>query len=341
MVYLDYNATTPLLPEARRAIDAAHEVAWANPASQHAHGREASAILERARADVAALVGRKPADVTFTSGATEADSWLLGSFDGRIVASAIEHPSVRDWATDLVRVDARGVVDLDALESAMDGAAIVSVMAANNETGVLQPIADVRAMTRARGVPLHVDATQLPGKVPFSVDADFVTLSAHKFGGPKGVGVLVGERPPPPLLRGGSQERGRRAGTVNVPGIAGMGAAARAAASIDPRERDRLEICLRALGARIVGDGAPRLPNTSLALFDVPGDLLAMALDLEGIAVSTGSACASGAHEPSFVLAAMELEGVPVRFSLGPDSDVGAVLDALPAIVARARASVS
>jgi cysteine desulfurase len=127
-----------------------------------------------------------------------------------------------------VRVDANGVLDLDGLSAALrEGAAIVSVMAANNETGVVQPIAEVRALTRARGIPLHVDATQLPGKVPFEIDADFITLSAHKFGGPKGVGVLVGGGPPPPLLRGGSQERGRRAGTVNVPGIAGMAAAAR------------------------------------------------------------------------------------------------------------------
>jgi cysteine desulfurase len=342
MSYLDHNATTPLLRGARDAIERASEEAWANPASAHAWGRHASAILEAARGDVAALVGRKPADVTFTSGATEANSWLLGSMKGRIVASAVEHPSVRDWATDLVRVDARGVLDLDAFAAALgDDVAIASVMAANNETGVIQPIVEVRALTQARGIPLHVDATQLPGKVPFDVEADFVTLTAHKFGGPKGVGVLVGERPPSPLLRGGSQERGRRAGTVNVPGIAGMGAAARVARerTIDPRERDRLETAVRALGGRVVGEGAPRLPNTSLVLFDVPGDLVVMALDLAGIGASTGSACSSGAHEPSFVLAAMGLEGVPVRFSLGWDSDVGAAIDALPRILEQLRAA--
>jgi cysteine desulfurase len=343
MLYLDHNATTPLLAEARRAMDDAHDGAWANPASAHSWGREASAMLERARADVAALVGRKPADVTFTSGATEANSWLLGSAKGRIVATAVEHPSVRDWATDLVRVDGRGVLDLDAFADALgDDVAIASVMAANNETGVMQPLTEVRALTRARGIPLHVDATQLPGKVPFQVDADFITLSAHKFGGPKGVGVLVGDRPPAPMLRGGSQERGRRAGTVNVPGIAGMGAAARIARErmIEPPARDRLEAAVRALGGRVVGEGAPRLPNTSLVLFDVPGDLVVMALDLAGIGASTGSACSSGAHEPSFVLAAMGLEGVPVRFSLGWDSDVVPVLDALPAVLERIRGTV-
>ncbi len=345
-VYLDYNATTPLVPEARRAMDRASDEAWANPASPHAWGRAASALLEEARADVAALVGRRPADVTFTSGATEANSWLLGSLAGRgrIVATTVEHPSVREWATDLVQVDARGVLDLDAFSDALDGGgvAIASVMAANNETGVMQPLAEVRALTAARGIALHVDATQLPAKVPFHVDADFVTLSAHKFGGPKGVGVLVGERPPAPMLRGGSQERGRRAGTVNVPGIAGMGAAARVARerTINPRERDRLEATLVTVGARIVGAGAPRLPNTSLALFDVPGELVVMALDLAGIGASTGSACSSGAHEPSFVLAAMGLEGVPVRFSLGWDSDVGRAIDALPGIVEKLRAAL-
>ena len=343
MLYLDHNATTPLVPDARRAMDDAHDGAWANPASAHAWGREASAILERARADVAALVGRKLADVTFTSGATEANSWLLSAVEGRVVATAVEHPSVRDWATDLVPVDARGVLDLDAFAEALgDDVAIASVMAANNETGVIQPIAEVRELTQARGIALHVDATQLPGKVPFQIDADFITLSAHKFGGPKGVGVLVGDRPPAPMLRGGSQERGRRAGTVNVPGIAGMGAAARVARerTIDPRERDRLEATVRALGGRVVGEGAPRLPNTSLVLFDVPGDLVVMALDLAGIGASTGSACSSGAHEPSFVLAAMGLEGVPVRFSLGWDTDVGAAIDVLPGILEKVRASL-
>lgn len=355
-LYLDHNATSPLLPEARAAFVDALDRAWGNPSSPHAAGREAASVLDRARRQVGTLVDRDPRSVVFTSGATEANSLalqgLVSSERPLRVVSAIEHPSVRAWGDLVVACLPNGQVDLVSLDRTLSEhpgrIAVVSIMAANNETGVVQPLVEVAACLREHGVPLHVDATQLPGRLPVRVPADLITLSAHKFGGPRGAGCLVVPAGLQPrmaaLLRGGPQERGLRGGTENVAACAGMGAAAAAAArhTLSPAPRDALEAACRALGAVILGADAPRLPNTVTALFDVPGDLLVMGLDLEGVAASTGSACSSGAAKPSHVVEAMGLSGVPLRLSTGWDtpSQIPEAVAALRAVVARTRAAV-
>ena len=325
----------------------ARATAWANPFSPHGPGRAAADALDRARAQVAALLGRPAAAVSFTGGATEANSWTLSRAPTperpEVLVSAVEHPSVRAWATGAIPVDARGVVQLDALDRLLRASAhrtaVVSVMLANNETGVVQPVAEVARVCAAHGVPFHCDASQAPGRIDVSgLPADWITLSAHKFGGPRGIGALVADQPPPALLRGGPQERGRRAGTPDVVAAVGMAAAAAELAElVDPGPRDALERACVRLGAEVLGAGAPRLPNTTAVLFDVPGEMVVIGLDLEGISVSTGSACSSGAAEPSHVLAAMGREGVPVRLSLGPDSDVDAAIAALERVLGRIR----
>lgn len=346
MHYLDHNATCPLLPAARAAMLDAADRLWANPSSPHRAGRDAAMAVDRARRQVAALVQRDARDVIFTSGATEANALALqGSRSAsrpQVWTSAVEHPSALAWADRRLPVDRRGVLDLEqlarALAEAGDQVAIVSVMAANNETGVLQPVAEIAPIVRQAGALFHCDATQLPGRLPVRLDADLITLSAHKMGGPRGVGALIGRPAPQPQLRGGPQERGRRAGTHNTPGIVGFGAAAEAVSAqppFEPSRRDRLEAACRALGATILGEGAPRLPNTLSALFQAPGELVVAALDLEGVAVSTGSACASGASEPSHVVEAMGFSGVPVRFSLGPDTEIEAAVEALELVLRR------
>ncbi len=343
MIYLDHNATTPLLPGAFEAMQPWFGVA-ANPFSAHGLGRAAAAAVDRARAQVAALAGWHREGVIFTSGATEANATALHF--GRWKVSAVEHPSVLAWSDHTVPVDAAGRVRLDVLgePGALDEFTGVSVMLANNETGVLQPIVEVAASTRRAHVLLHVDASQAPGRIPMRIDADLITISAHKFGGPQGVGALL-VRPGldvAPLLRGGPQERGFRAGTPNVAGIVGMGAAAAAIyAAMSATRRDRLERQLVALGGRVAGAGADRLPNTTCVAFDAveAGDLV-MALDLEGVAVSVGSACASGSPEPSHVLRAMGFPGSAVRFSLGP-STTDVEVDATAAAVARVLARVA
>ncbi len=301
-------------------------------------------VLDRARQQVGALVGRDPRQVFFTSGATESNAWALrGLGPGLVLTSAVEHPSVLAWADRIAPVDRRGVVDVAALRaqaaSLAGELAVISVMAANNETGVLQPIAEIAALARSLGVPFHCDATQLPGRLRMEIDADLITLSAHKFGGPRGVGALVTALELDPLLRGGPQERQRRAGTHNIPAIAGMGAAAAVLGAMDPGPRDALEATCRALGARILGEGAPRLPNTLSVLFGVPGDLVVMALDLEGVCASNGSACSSGAAADSHVLAAMGLSGIPVRFSVGADAEVGEVCRIIERVIKTMEAS--
>jgi cysteine desulfurase len=311
---------------------------WANPASPHAAGRAAAAIVDRARGQVAGWLGRDPREVVFTSGATEANALALGGLRTPerplVLASAVEHPSVRAHADLEIPVDARGVVDLEALDALLEEhaprLALVSVMAANNETGVLQPLEAVARRCRAHRVPLHSDATQVFGRMRMPLPAELVTLSAHKGGGPKGVGALATDRSLAPLLRGGPQNRGMRAGTLAVPLVAGMGAAAERAATLDSAPRDTLESTCMDLGARVLGAGAPRLPNTLAVRFGVPGDLLVMALDLAGVQASTGSACASGAPGRSHVMAAMGEAGVPVRFSFGDTQvDVAAVAEVL------------
>jgi cysteine desulfurase len=333
VIYLDHNATSPLRAAAKAAM-----LPWlgrpSNPFSAHAEGRAAAAAVDRARAQVAALAGWGREGVFFTSGATEANSTVLSR--GRWLVSAVEHPSVLAWGEGTLAVDSAGRVDLDRLPS-LDGFDGVSVMLANNETGVLQPLAPLAAWARAAGKLFHVDASQAPGRIALSVPADLVTLSAHKLGGPQGVGALL-VRPGlrfEPLLRGGPQERGRRAGTSNVAGIVGFGAAAGVASPMEPTLRDRLEGALIALGGRVAGAGAERLPNTTAVAFaGVDAADLVIALDLAGVAVSAGSACASGSPEPSHVLRAMGFVGSAVRYSLGPES-TAAEVDAAVAATAR------
>ena len=295
--------------------------------------------VDRARGQVAALLAWPQAGVIFTSGASESNATALCR--GQWAVSAAEHPSVRVWAAQLLPVDARGLVRLDAID-ALEGVDGVSVMLANNETGVVQPIAAVIARAHARGLLVHVDAAQAPGRVGLEAfaGADFVTLSSHKLGGPAGVGALAVQlgRTAAPLIRGAAQERGWRAGTHNVAGIVGFGAAAEEVAGAPLAEsslRDALEAGLLALGATIAGAGAPRLPNTCSAAFAgvLAPDFVA-ALDLAGVAASAGSACASGATTPSAVLAAMGFEGSAVRFSLGEPSTPAEVA-AILAVVAR------
>ncbi|HXN87775.1 MAG TPA: cysteine desulfurase family protein [Methylocella sp.] len=350
-VYLDWNATTPLRPEAREAMAAAWDH-LGNPSSVHAEGRQARRLVEDARAAVSGAVGALPRNVVFTSGGTEANALALtpglrraaGLPVERLVVSAIEHASVLAGgrfpaaATGTLGVTRSGLVDLSRLRTLLESGppALVSVMLANNETGAVQPVAEVAEIVHAAGGLLHVDAIQALGKITFdinTINADLVTLAAHKIGGPKGVGALVlaeGTAGFEPLLRGGGQERGHRAGTENVAGIAGFGAAAKAAiAALDheanrlERLRDRLESGLcQTPDAVVFAADAQRLPNTTL--FTVPGlraETAVIGFDLAGIAVSSGSACSSGKVQPSHVLEAMgvgpELAQGAVRLSLG------------------------
>jgi cysteine desulfurase len=364
-VYLDWNATTPLRAEAKEAMAAAWD-RCGNPSSVHAEGRQARKLIEEARASISAAVGALPRNVIFTSGGTEANALALmpGLHRGsglpvkRLVVSAIEHASVLAGgrffaeAISTVGVTSSGLVDLDRLRRILEGgpAALVSVMAANNETGAVQPVAEVAGMVHAAGGLLHVDAIQAFGKFPFdikAIGADLVTLSAHKIGGPKGAGALIldeGLLGFEPLLRGGGQELGHRAGTENVAGIAGFGAAARAAMGVLAEEparleglRNRLENGLRCTPDVIVFSAkVPRLSNTTL--FTVPGlraETAVIGFDLAGIAVSSGSACSSGKVQPSHVLQAMgfgpQLAQGAVRLSLGwstSDADIDRCLEA-------------
>jgi cysteine desulfurase len=329
LIYLDHNATTPLHPAVREAM-----LPWlgvpAHPMSAHALGRAAARAIDEARARVAALCGWHREGVFFTSGATEANATVLSRGGWHVAAT--EHPSVLTWATEVLPVDAEGRVTEVRGER-------VSVMLANNETGVVQRVA------RPPGGLLHVDASQAPGRVPVEVDADFVTLSAHKMGGPAGVGALLVRKGVAfePLLRGGPQERGKRAGTHAVAQIVGFGVAASVASPMSPASRDRLEAGLVALGGRVAGAGAERLPNTTCVGFEgVDAADLVVALDLAGIAASAGSACASGSPERSHVLRAMGFEGTAVRFSLGPTNtteEVDAALVATREALARLKGS--
>jgi cysteine desulfurase len=352
--YLDWNAAAPLRDEARAALQDALSVVG-NPSSVHAEGRSARRLVERAREQVAALVGAEPGNVFFTSGGTEANMAALTPTietaaqkrpRDRLLVSAIEHASVRAGgqfshdAIEDIPVTPEGRIDVAALATAVRRSCrpLVSVMLANNETGVVQPVAQAAAMTHAAGGLLHVDAVQAPGRIACDIGAlgaDLLTLSAHKIGGPKGVGALVRAREdihlPLPLIRGGGQERGLRAGTENVAGIAAFGAAAAAAWSAFAAEaehmralREVLEQGLKATApaATIFGQSAERLPNTTLfAVEGMKAETAVIAFDLEGIAVSSGAACSSGKVQPSHVLAAMgvapALTRGAVRVSLG------------------------
>jgi cysteine desulfurase len=354
--YLDWNATAKLRPEAQAAVTAALGVTG-NPSSVHAAGRGARRLIEDARDKVAALVGVTSRDVVFTSGGTEANMLALTPALGEaLLISAIEHPSVRSGgrfaAAEDIAVTAAGVVDLVALERQLAGRSrpLVSLMLANNETGVIQPVAKAAALVHAAGGLLHVDAVQGPGRIACdfkALGADLMTLSSHKIGGPQGVGALI-RRDGLTLdsqIKGGGQERGARAGTENVAGIAGFGAAAEAVRQGWTAEaarmavlRDGLEAGIKAIAPKAVifGAEAARLPNTTL--FSVPGmkaETAVIAFDLEGVAVSSGAACSSGKVAPSHVLAAMgvapELARGAIRVSLGyatSDDDVGTILKA-------------
>jgi cysteine desulfurase len=364
-VYLDWNATTPRRREVMEAMAAAWDFSG-NPSSVHAEGRQARRLVEDARATVASAVGAVARDVVFTSGGTEANALALtprlkrgsGPPVERLLVSAIEHASVLAGgrfpaeAISRVGVTRSGLLDLDRLRASLEGGspALVSLMLANNETGALQPVREAAEIVHAAGGLLHVDAIQALGKIPFDINlmsADLVTLSAHKIGGPKGAGAVVlaeGLLGFEPLLRGGGQERGHRAGTENVAGIVGFGAAVKA--TMDALEgdairleslRNRLESGLRQTpGAIVFSDDVPRLPNT--ALFTVPGlkaETAVIGFDLAGIAVSSGSACSSGKVQPSHVLKAMgfgpEIAQGAVRLSLGwstSDADIDCCLEA-------------
>jgi cysteine desulfurase len=376
-IYLDHNATTPLHPAVVDQMTAVLRDEFGNPSSVHHYGQRSKGLVDEARSAVAALIGADPTEVVFTAGGTESDNFAIrGAAEaleaaGRrhLIASSIEHEAVlntlkalarRGWRTTLLSSDQSGVVSPDALRAAItDDTAIVSVMHANNEVGTIQPIAELAQISREKGALFHTDAVQSAGKIPVNVKSlgvDLLSLSSHKMNGPKGVGALWLRRGIRlvPVLTGGRHERGRRAGTENVPGIVGCGVAARLAGEKMGAEstrvaalRDRLEreVLQRVAGTAVNGGNSPRVPNTTNISFErIEAESLLIALDLEGIAVSTGSACSSGTLEPSHVLKAM---GFPphrtqnsIRFSLGmgnTDADVDRVLEVLPRVVEKLR----
>ena len=376
-VYFDYNATTPLAPEAAEATARALRDQFGNASSVHHFGQQAKAAIDEARSAVAALLNADPSELVFTSGGTESDNFAIrGAAEaldpiGRrhLIAGAIEHEAVlntlkalarRGWRTTLLPVDQSGIVSPDRLrEIITDDTALVSVMHANNEIGTIQPVAELAAIAHERGALMHTDAVQSTGKIPVDVRAlgvDLLSLSAHKFSGPKGAGALWIKRGTrlQPILTGGRHERSRRAGTENVPALVGLGVAARLAASKMSAEgarvgalRDRLEErILREVGGTTVnGTRSSRVPNTTNISFDrVEAESLLIALDLEGVAVSTGSACSSGTLEPSHVLRAMGFSAHraqnSLRFSLGmfsTEEEVDRVASLLPSIVEKLR----
>lgn len=380
-VYFDYNATSPLAPAVTAAVVRIASDVFGNASSVHHFGQEAKAVLDDARSAVATLINGDPSEIVFTSGGTEADNFAIrgvaGVYDGiettaakrHLIATAIEHEAVlntlkaltrRGWRTTLLSVDHTGIVTPERLREAMTAdTALVSVMHANNEIGTIQPIAELAAIAHASGALMHTDAVQSVGKIPVDVRAlgvDLLSLSAHKFNGPKGAGALWIKRGTrlQAILTGGKHERNRRAGTENVAAIGGLGAAATLAAAKLSTEavrlsalRDRLEngIVRAVPGTAVNGERTGRVPNTTNISFDrVEAESLLIALDLEGIAVSTGSACSSGTLEPSHVLRAM---GLPthrtqnsLRFSLGmfsTEEEVDRVIDVLPRLVEKLR----
>ncbi len=369
-IYLDYNASAPLRPAAREAMLGVLNLGESalNASSVHYFGRAGRNLLEDSRRSVANLASVPPAQVIFTSGATEANNTVIQHFSRhypqrRILVSSMEHPSVLRAAPGLVPIPAtpQGLVDLGALEAllAQDGGAVlVSVMAVNNETGAIQNVSEISAIARKYGAFVHSDAVQAAGRIPVNpqeMGADFLTLSSHKIGGPQGAGALVlglcGETPT--LLFGGGQERGARAGTENLPAIAGFGAAARESlermnhyqALVGWRDRLEREILTITPDAVIHAKNTPRVANTTL--FSLPGassETLLMALDLEGVAISNGAACSSGRVEPSHVLTAMgagrEIASSALRISLGwatKEADIDRFLAAWATVTARVK----
>ena len=376
-VYLDHNATTPVAPEVADRIDRALRELWGNASSVHHFGQQAKAVVDDARSQVAALLGADASEIVFTAGGTEGDNFALrGAAEaleptGRrhLIASAIEHEAVlntlkalarRGWRMTLLPVDQSGIVRPDSLREVItDDTAVVSVMHANNEIGTVQPIAELARIAKAHGALVHTDAVQTAGKVPIDVRAmgvDLLSVSGHKFYGPKGIGALWVRKSVRllPLMAGGRQERNRRAGTENVPGIVGLGAAAERAARKMAAEaerlaalRDRLEqgVLAAVPGSERNGAAEPRVPNTTnISFARIESESLLIGLDLEGIAVSSGSACSSGTLEPSHVLKAMGLPHArtlsSIRFSLGEsntEADVDRVIRVLPPLVEKLR----
>jgi cysteine desulfurase len=378
--YFDHNATTPPDPAVIEAVARALGEDFGNASSVHHFGQRAKALLDEARTSIGQLIGAEPAEIVFTSGGTESDNLALrGAAEAlestgkrHIITSSIEHEAVlntvkaltkRGWTSTLLPVDATGIVAPASLAAVISReTAIVSVMHANNEIGTIQPIADLAAIAHEHGALVHTDAVQSVAKIPVDVRAlgvDLLSLSAHKFNGPKGAGALWIRRGTRLVatMTGGKHERNRRGGTENVPGIAGMGVAARLAkgkldgdAGWIAALRDRLEAgILEAVQGTIVnGARVPRVPNTTNISFDgVEAESLLIALDLEGFAVSTGSACSSGTLEPSHVLRAMNLPSHrtqnSIRFSLGAgntEAQVDALIAKLPTVVGKLRTLV-
>lgn len=376
-VYIDHNATTPLAAEAFQAMRPLLAEDYGNPSSIHRAGQQVRAAVEHARTQVAALIGAGEKEVVFTSGGTEADNLAIRGVVGassksrkHIVTTTIEHHAVLNTCQALeaegaevtyVGVDSRGIVNPEDVERAITPDTILlTVMHANNELGTVQPIGEIARIARQRKIPFHTDAVQSAGKLPVNVrelGVDLLTLSAHKLYGPKGVGALYvrGGLRLKPLMSGGHHERDRRPGTENAAGIVGFGAAAELArqrfgeeAEREAKLRDELEsrILVRVPHAGINGAGALRTPNTTNIYFDyAEGEALVIALDLKGIACSTGAACSSGAVEPSHVLTAIglppERARASLRFSLGRETtaeDVNYIAETLPDVVEHLRA---
>ncbi len=372
-VYLDNNATTPLLPEVFEAMRPYFAEHFGNASSIHHHGQETRAAVERARESVAALLGCRSSEIVFTSGGTEGDNLAISGLvraGDHVISSTIEHHAVLNSCKHLeamgcevtyVRVDGRGLVDPDDVRGALrPHTRLITIMMANNETGVLQPVEDIGKIAAEADVYFHTDAVQAAGKVAIDVNrvgCDLLSISGHKLHGPQGVGALYVRKGTPlePMFYGGSHERSRRAGTENVPGIIGLGKAAQLATEALERGdltqmsamRDHIEqkILADVEATGVNGAGAPRVPNTTNIHFDyIEGEALVIALDLKGLAVSTGAACSSGAIEPSHVLTAMglpsEIARASLRFSLGKQNtveDVNFALDLVPQTVARLR----
>ena len=369
-IYFDHAATTPLLPAVKAAMEPFWSDVYGNASSPYATSRAARMALDGARIEVAKLIGSHADEIAWTGGGTESDNWaLLGvafanlEKRGHFIVSAIEHHAVLEPAgtlrelgfeVDFARPNQNGVVEPDEIARLLrEDTLLVSVMSCNNEVGALQPIAPIAKLCRERGVLFHTDATQSAGKEPLDVDfalengtnggADLLTLSAHKIGGPKGVGALYIRRGTrmKPLLRGGAQERGRRAGTENVPGIAGFGAAAQSArenlaitsAHLE-KLRARFEAGLNQIGAQIIAANAPRGPHIcAFILQNQRAESLALKLDLRGIAVGTGSACASGALEPSHVLGAMGFDAKAAKSALRVSFGAQNTMDEVDAVL--------
>jgi len=372
-VYLDNNATTPVLPEVLEAMRPYFTEHFGNASSIHHHGQETRAAVERARESVSALLGCRPSEVVFTSGGTEGDNLAISGLThagDHVISSTIEHHAVLNSCKHLeamgcevtyVPVDGRGLVDPDDVRRALrPNTKLITIMMANNETGVLQPVEEIGKISAEADVYFHTDAVQAAAKVPIEVKrlgCDLLSVSGHKLHAPQGVGAIyVGKGTVlQPMFYGGSHERSRRAGTENVPGIIGLGKAAELAREALERGdlakmaamRDRIEqtILSEVDATGVNGGGAPRVPNTTNIHFDyIEGEALVIALDLKGLAVSTGAACSSGAIEPSHVLTAMglppEIARASLRFSLGKQNtadDIQFALDLVPQTVARLR----